>query len=246
MASDVFTRLHDVQSNLKDTISSLHSRTKTPDEIPELQKEPEDISTGLTDAEELTAPGAEEPIAEPIVPEEAPEAPEEVPEAEEDTTEASEDTIEKVAEPEVEAPEKRIWKPIDSPNGKYLRFQSDKEGVVLDIRMLSVDPRVWLARLQRGGKLLDWGTILIPKDIRDPMAYIKAISDAMLDVKSMRYEQEWQKKYAEAQGIDLTPTPPPTPEEAPPEEEAPEGEEGEGEEGGEEEGGEDILAGLGL
>jgi len=52
-----------------------------------------------------------------------------------------------------------------------------------------------VARLQKDGKLLDWGTVLIPRNIEDPVKYIQTIADTMLDAKSMRYETEWQKRY---------------------------------------------------
>ena len=198
---DIVDRVRRMRKSLGEVLTNLKSSMsiKSPGEINpnddlgvEPEPDPEDIFAGISGEEELSD-----------TPEEAgadiDDISDDEDEQKEEPKEDKEDILgEKPDVAEVDKPKERIWDPIDSPDGKSLRFKSDKEGVTLDMKMLNTNPFIWLARIQKDDKILDWGTVLIPKDIDDPVAYIKYISNAMLDMKSMRYEQEWQKKFVEA------------------------------------------------
>jgi len=212
MAMDIVDRVRRMRNSLGEVLTNLKTSMsiKSPSEInrsddlgAEPEPDPEDILSGLGSEEQLgETPAPETPEGEPDVDVDsllAADTPPSAEEPKEDEEKPQEDTL--GAEPEVaevEKPKERVWEPVESPDGKGLRFKSDKEGVQLDMKMMNIDPFVWLARLQRDNKLLDWGTVLIPKDTDDPVQYIKFIANAMLDTKSLRYEQEWQMKFAEA------------------------------------------------
>jgi hypothetical protein len=162
--------------------------------------EPEDINLG---DEDLTIGDDDIPKIEtteetpvPDIPDEPP-AEEEAPEVAdipEDPTETEEDPTE-----EEEKPKERNWEPITPPDNdmKSLSFKSDKEKIFLDMKRLDIAEGLWIARLYKDGKILDFGQILIPKNIKDPITYIMGLSNAMLDSRSMRYEQEWRAFYDE-------------------------------------------------
>lgn len=63
------------------------------------------------------------------------------------------------------------------------------------MKRMDIVSGLWIARLYKDGKILDYGQIIIPKDIRDPITYIMELGNAMLDNRSMRYEQEWRAFY---------------------------------------------------
>jgi len=110
--------LPDAPSAEKDIISDLPAEEEL-DDIDE-------IISGLGETPEETPSDGEKP----------PEVPTALPEIKGDTTEAPGKPIEKV-------PQKREWMPVETKDAKNLRFQSNKEKVMLDIRMLSLDPKVW-------------------------------------------------------------------------------------------------------
>ena len=217
---DIVDRVRRMRKSLGEVLTNLKSSMsiKSPGEINpnddlgvEPEPDPEDIFAGISGEEELSdtpeEAGADidallgEPpeATDTTIPDDIDDISDDEDEQKEEPKEDKEDILgEKPDVAEVDKPKERIWDPIDSPDGKSLRFKSDKEGVTLDMKMLNTNPFMWLARIQRDDKILDWGTVLIPKDIDDPVAYIKYISNAMLDMKSMRYEQEWQKKFVEA------------------------------------------------
>lgn len=122
---------------------------------------------------------------------------EEIPEEAEEEKEI-EDVVDSTIADAPEQPKERIWEPVTPSDGdmKGISFKSNKEGVSLDMKRIDMIDKLWIARLYQGEKLLEYGQIIIPKNIDDPITYIQDLANAMLDNKSMRYEQEWQEYYA--------------------------------------------------
>jgi len=163
---------------------------KSPEEVsPEDEEEVdlsgENLTMGPKDIPEEPPPAFEEPIEPTEDVADIPEAPEE-----------PKDDVGDMASDE-EKPKKRVWEPITPPDNdmKSLSFRSDKEGIFLDMKRMDIVSGLWIARLYKDGKILDYGQIIIPKDIRDPITYIMELGNAMLDNRSMRYEQEWRAFY---------------------------------------------------
>ncbi len=218
---NILARLRRLRTSLADTMSDYKSSQNigspedvlgTPKETPEegIPSEPpsegtpspEDINLGdeglaVTDDD---IPKIEEPAEAPVpeVPEEPQEGIPEPPEGSDvadippDPTEIEGGTPE-----EEEKPRERNWEPITPPDNdmKSLSFKSDKEGIFLDMKRLDVAHGLWIARLYKDGKILDFGQVVIPKNINDPITYILELANAMLDSRSMRYEQEWRAFY---------------------------------------------------
>lgn len=196
----------------------------TPDDIP-MSGEELTLGAGTPELPPEAPPleTAEEPpentLEEPEIEEEAPEGPEDTFGTEDEVTGAPEDE---------EKPQKREWEPIVPPDNdmKSLCFKSDKEKIFLDMKRTDINDRLWLARLYKDDKILEYGQVIVPeKATKDPITYILGLADGMLDRRTLRYEGEWQayydakKKAAEAPEEEVAA---PTPEEEAP---APEGEE---------------------
>lgn len=157
----------------------------SPEEGEDVDLSDENLTMGPKDIPEEPPPAFEEPTEPPEDVADIPETPEE-----------PKDDVGDIASDE-EKPKKRVWEPITPPDNdmKSLSFRSDKEGIFLDMKRMDIVSGLWIARLYKDGKILDYGQIIIPKDIRDPITYIMELGNAMLDNRSMRYEQEWRAFY---------------------------------------------------
>lgn len=205
--ADLLSRLDGLNTGLDSTRKSIKSM-KSPQEIPGAEN-PEDpfadldMNLGGEDTPEMPSLGNGEAGEEEPIQEEPP------PESDADPE------LDNVAEPALDTPsdistsdtgladapkppKKRKWDPVTPLDNdmKSISFKSDKEGILLDIKRLDAIPNMWIARLYKGDNLLDYGQVIIPKRIKDPITYIIELANAMLDNKSMRYEQEWQQYYA--------------------------------------------------
>jgi len=87
-------------------------------------------------------------------------------------------------EPELEMP---YWEPTETNNKKDIAFKRS-DGFTLRARQYQSVPGKWIAQLYSKNKLLDWGNLFIPADIK-PDEYLQKMADYMLDKDSLRYEQ---------------------------------------------------------
>jgi hypothetical protein len=262
---DILTRLKRLKTSLNDINANLQSSMsiKSPGEIDpedELGMEPEEeiesgevapddiplgdeeLSLGIGTPETPPVEMAEEPPQdtpeESEIEEEAPEGPEDTFGTDDEVTGAPED------QEDEDKPQKREWEPIVPPDNdmKSLSFKSNKEKIFLDMKRTDINDRLWLARLYKDDKILEYGQVIVPeKAAKDPITYILGLADGMLDRRTLRYEGEWQAYYdAKKKATEEPPpeeiAPAPAEEVAP----APEGEETTPESGGEE----DILGDL--
>ena len=231
--ADILAQLKEINDGLDEMDSTIHKGAiKTPAEVSgvEAPEPTEDLDLGSPPE---AAPDIETP---PETPGEATEIPSTEGQDPADVGVESQETLE--TEPSdtdlglagsgdiasaPEQPKERVWEPIPPPDRdmKSITFRSNKEGIFLDMKRLDGIPNLWLARLYQGEKLIDHGQVVIPKDIKDPITYIQELANAMLDNKSMRYEQEWQQWYA-AQRAKKEGTPLPVSETPTPEQELPE------------------------
>jgi hypothetical protein len=226
MATDILAQLKEINDGLDETDSIIHKGDiKTPAEVTGVEPTADDLDLGPPPE---AAPNTEMP---PETPGEATEIPPETNPAEigVESQEQLEEPDADVSDEELglagvgdiasapEQPKERSWEPVPPPDRdmKSITFRSNKEGIFLDMKRLDGIPNLWLARLYQGDKLIDHGQILIPKDIKDPITYIQELANAMLDNKSMRYEQEWQQYYAAQRAKKEGVAPPATPEELP-------------------------------
>jgi hypothetical protein len=105
-------------------------------------------------------------------------------------------------EKEPEYPKERDWQPITPLDGdmKSLEFMSGmsgEEGFYLRMKKLDV-AGLWLATLYKKvndeeTKVIDYGQVSLPKDVEDPITYIKELANTVLDHGSMRYQQQLLK-----------------------------------------------------
>lgn len=195
---DIIDRLNKLKGSLNNIQGSLSSdkEMKTPSEIgleEEIPEVEEDIFAGLNETPEAPAEVPPEDLEVSNIEGTDEDIPDEAEEEEE-----IEDVVDATIADAPEQPKERIWEPITPPDGdmKGISFKSNKENINLDMKRIDMIDRLWIARLYQGEKLLEYGQIIVPKNIDDPITYVQDLANAMLDNKSMRYEQEWQEYYA--------------------------------------------------
>ena len=88
-----------------------------------------------------------------------------------------------------------IWDPMELPNKQDLGFRRN-DGFMLRARRLESVPNKWIAQLWIKDKVLDNGSLFIPKE-EDPALYLQEMTNYMLDTGSFRYQQAGMEEPSE-------------------------------------------------